>query len=310
VPGLIDHCLDSVLILRDHSHSPPDETGICAHCGQPLPTGHGHVHGYGDKRANWTGLAVTVLLHLLLLLAFLLRSQVEKHAPPPSGGEIAYIAPLEGKPKRKEMAKAEPKKVKQSKPEVVKIERLPDTITLPHEKPVERVEPEPPKIVKVDPAEDMTAAIEARRRARGQASSEQPGEESEKDRGNRLAMANIAAANGKSQGDDSNDSGGVFSITDKTFNSAQVKFKGWNPGFKRRWLTQARVDLGTERDIETAVVKKMIELIRKEKTGEFDWDSHRLQRIVKMSARIEDTAELEAFLFKEMFPGYQPPRGR
>jgi hypothetical protein len=299
------------LILRDHSHNPPDDTGICSHCGQPLPSGHRHVHTYGDKRVGWPGLVVTLLLHVLLLLAFLLRSNVEKHAAPPAGGEIAYIAPLEGKPKRKEMAKSNPKPVKQRKIDVVKIERLPNTITLPHEKPAEPVAaPEPPKIVKVDPAEDMTASIEARRRARGQDTSEQPGEESEKDRGTRLALANIAAANGKSQGNDSNDSGGVFSVTDKTFNSAQVKFKGWNPSFKRRWLTQARVELGLERDIETAVVKKMIELIRKEKTGDFEWDSHRLQRVVKMSARVEDTAELEAFLFKEMFPGYQPPRGR
>jgi hypothetical protein len=45
----------------------------------------------------------------------------------------------------------------------------------------------------------------------------------------------------------------------------------------------------------------MIELIRKEKTGDFEWDSHRLGRVVKMSARAEDTAELQAFLMKEMF---------
>ena len=55
---------------------------------------------------------------------------------------------------------------------------------------------------------------------------------------------------------------------------------------------------------------KMIELIRKEKTGDFDWDSHRLQRVVKMSARPQDEAELTAFLYKEMFPGYRPPAGR
>ena len=53
------------------------------------------------------------------------------------------------------------------------------------------------------------------------------------------------------------------------------------------------------------LVKKMIELIRKEKTGDFEWDSHRLQRVVTMSARPADTAVLEAFLFKEMFPEYR-----
>jgi hypothetical protein len=154
------------------------------------------------------------------------------------------------------------------------------------------------------------AAVEARRRARGPSTNEQPAEESENDRANRIARANIAAANGRSTGSDKNDTGGVFEVTNKSFASADVKFRGWNPSFKRRWLQQVRVELGTERDIETAIVKKMIEIIRKEKTGDFDWDSHRLQRVVTLSARPADQAELEAFLFKEMFPRYRPPAGR
>ncbi|MES2015153.1 MAG: hypothetical protein V4484_01555 [Pseudomonadota bacterium] len=297
------------MILRDHSHISPDDIAICAHCGQPLPLGHGHVHDYGDKRVSSVGLGVTVALHLLLLLAFWFRSQLVVKLGPPPGGSIAYIAPLEGKPKKKEAARTEPKVAKHSKPVVMKIARLPNTITLPNEKRVEvaEVPPEPPKMTKVDPDQDMTAAIEARRRARGAAPSDQQGEESDKDRGTRLALANIAAANGKAQG---NDTGGVFDIADKTFNSAQLKFKGWKPSFNRRWLTQVHVELGTERDIETAIVKKMVELIRKEKQGDFDWESHRLQRVVKMSARVEDSAELEAFLLKEMFPAYTVPRTR
>ena len=87
-----------------------------------------------------------------------------------------------------------------------------------------------------------------------------------------------------------------------------MKFRGWNPNFKRRWLQQVTVEQGTEPDIETAIVNKMIELIRKEKTGDFEWDSHRLQRVVTMSARPKDTAELQAFLFKEMFPEYKQRR--
>ena len=111
-------------------------------------------------------------------------------------------------------------------------------------------------------------------------------------------------------GDDRNETGGVFSISNQTFHSAELKFRGWNPNFKRRWLQQLTVEQGTEPDIETAVIKKMIELIRKEKTGDFEWDSHRLQRVVTMSARPQDTAELQAFLFKEMFPEYKRGPGR
>ena len=54
----------------------------------------------------------------------------------------------------------------------------------------------------------------------------------------------------------------------------------------------------------------MIELIRKEKTGDFEWDSHRLGKVITMSARVKDTAELQAFLMKEMFPEYRPPAQR
>ena len=296
--------------MRDHSHHSPEDASVCTQCGHTLATAE---PSYGKERVNPAGLVVTVLLHVLLLALYLFRPQEEKKAPPPSGTDITYIKELPGKPQQKDMPKevVKPvkKPVKQRKPEVVMIERLKDTITLPDEKPVKVPEPEPPKPEKIDPAEDMSARIAARQKARGQDTSQQQGE-SEADRGNRIARENIASANGASRGDDRNETGGVFTIANKTFSSARVKFRGWNPNFKRRWLQEVEVELGTERDIETAIVKKMIELIRKEKTGDFDWESHRLQRVVKMSARIEDTAALEAFLFKEMFPGYKEPRGR
>jgi len=195
-----------------------------------------------------------------------------------------------------------------TKPSVPKIERLPNTITLPTEKPVEK----PPEIAKptptpVTPDMDMSAMIAQRQKARGQSQSDQPAEESENDRANRIIKQNIAAANGRSQGNDQNDTGGVFEVK-KTSLTATVKFRGWNPSFKRRWLQEVNVELGGEKDIETAIIKKMIEIIRKEKKGDFEWDSHRLQRVVKLSARVEDTAELSDFLYKEMFP--ESGRGR
>jgi type IV secretory pathway VirB10-like protein len=278
--------------------------GICATCGQTLPA---QVISYGKRGASRTGLAVTILLHLLLIGIYLLQPNREKHAAPPSGGTMVYVAPLPpGKPKPKPQQQQAPKKKPKTPSPPLQVKRLPNTITLPNEKPVEVVQAEPKPVT--PPAEpDMLAYIEARRKARGAASpSDQPAEESEDARANRVAMANIAAANGRSRGDDRNETGGVFSISNKTFHSAELKFRGWNPNFKRRWLQQLTVEQGAEIDLETAIVKKMIELIRKEKTGDFEWDSHRLQRVVKMSARPQDNAELQAFLFKEMFPEYRP----
>jgi type IV secretory pathway VirB10-like protein len=288
---------------------PSDDSAICQYCGQPLPA---RVPSYGDQRSNRVGIIVTVLLHLLIVAIYLLQPhERDKHARPPSRETTVYLAPLPGKPKPREQQPQQAQKPKQAPRKVTKsppvmVQRLPNTITLPHEKPAPVVQAEP-KPAPPPPEMDISQYIEARRRARGAPSPSEPAEESESARGNRIALANIAAANGRSKGDDRNETGGVFSISNKTFRSADLKFRGWNPNFKRRWLQQIQVEQGTEVDIETAIVKKMIELIRKEKTGDFEWDSHRLQRVVTMSARVQDTAELQAFLFKEMFPEYKQP---
>ena len=297
--------------MRDHSHHAVDDSDICSHCGQPMPGTR--EPSYGERKPNRTSLIVTVLLHLLLVAVYLMQPKTEKRAKPPDGAAMVYISPLPiGKPKPQRQAQA-PKKsvVKPTKPQRVEIKRLPNTITIPKEKPVEVVEQtEPKKVEKPAPPEmDMAAAIEARRAQRGAPTpTDSPAAESDDARANRIAMANIAAANGRSRGDDKNETGGVFSVSNKTFHSADLKFRGWNPNFKRRWLTSVTVEQGTEKDLETAIVNKMIELIRKEKTGDFEWDSHRLQRVVTMSARPADTAALQAFLFKEMFPEYKAGR--
>jgi hypothetical protein len=291
--------------LRDHSHFFADNSNVCAHCGQPLPAPQPH---YGEQRINRTGLTIAVLLHLLLVALFLFHPQTTQKQARPSGGAIVWVAPEAGKPKPQEQApKKSVKTPKKPAPERMKVQRLPDTITLPDEKPVEVAKAEP-KRETPPPEMDMSAYIEARRKQRGaQSPSDSTAQESDDARGLRNAMNNIASVNGRGR-DDRNESGGVFSISSKSFSSAELKFRGWNPNFKRRWLTQVTVELGSEQDIETAIVKKMIELIRKEKTGDFEWDSHRLSRVVTMSARPQDTATLQAFLYKEMFPEYRPPR--
>ena len=285
---------------------------MCAHCGQALPV---YVSSYGKRGPSRMGLAITLLLHLLLVAIYLLQPNPERHAPAPAGATMVYITPLppgEPKPKQQPQQQA-PKQAPKTAPKTppVQVKRLPNTITLPNEKSVEKpvkvVEAEAKPVTTPPPPEmDMQAYIDARRKARGATQpSEAVAEESENARANRIAMANIASANGRSRGDDRNETGGVFTLSHQTFNSAELKFRGWNPNFKRRWLQQLTVERGSEADIETAIVKKMIELIRKEKSGDFEWDSHRLQRVVKMSARVQDTAELQAFLFKEMFPQYR-----
>jgi len=292
--------------LRDHFLHLAEGSEVCPHCGQPLPKA---VAPYGERRTSRVGLAATVGLHLLLLAIYLLRPENDEKRAKPSApqSETVWVAPQPSKPQRREQAPKPVLKPSRTKPhpERVQIQRLPNTITVPNEKPVEVAKAEPKR---APPQEvDMQAYIEARRRQRGVPdASDQPAEESEQARGMRNALANIAAINGRGN-DNRNDTGGVFSISNRTFHSMDLKFRGWNPSFKRRWLTQLTVEQGNERDVESAVVKKMIELIRREKTGDFEWESHRLGRVVTMSARLQDTEQLTAFLFKEMFPDYKPP---
>jgi hypothetical protein len=58
------------------------------------------------------------------------------------------------------------------------------------------------------------------------------------------------------------------------------------------------------------MVRRMIELIRTHYTGDFHWESHRLQRTVVLSARTEDSAELEDFLMREFFGTPRPRTAR
>ena len=297
------------MILRDHSHSLTDDTGVCATCGQPVPAEHHCAPGYGERRVNPGGLAVTVLLHLLLLAVFLLRPQAVKKPAPPASVSITYINAVPPKPKA--AAKAKPTPVKSKAPERIEMARLPNTITLPRQQPVTPVppvEPEPPKVIpKLDPAEDMAARIEARRRERGQ--SDQPAEESEAERGNRIARANIASANGAKGGTGQTES--MFEVTGTSFAMRDVKFDTEFMKSGRHRLRQVRVELETETDIETAVVKKMIEIIRTQTTSYFTWTNDKgtdRERKLILSARPEDTAELTAFLMKQYFPAYRPPR--
>jgi len=272
---------------------------------------------YGERDGNRRyGLMAAIALHLLLVAVWYFQPKIKvQHAAAKAGEAIVWLPPITpDKTTSKPKADPAPKAAKPAAPSkptpqpVTQVKRLPDTITLPKEKPVENTPPPPPKeVTKVDPEiTDMQAYIDAKRKARGASQSDQA-EESQSAKGMRNALANIGAINGRS-GQDPNETGGVFSVNNKTFNSADVKFRGWNPNFKRRWLTAVTVERGSDPDIETAIVKKMIELIRKEKTGDFEWDSHRLNRVVTLSARPQDTQELMDFLFKEMFPEYKPPR--
>jgi outer membrane biosynthesis protein TonB len=95
--------------------------------------------------------------------------------------------------------------------------------------------------------------------------------------------------------------GGIFQILHMGTRTGEFAFNGWRPDSQRQWREVIEVDAGQGGDLQLAMVRRMIELIRTHYTGDFNWESHRLQRVVVLSARKEDQGELEDFLMREFF---------
>jgi type IV secretory pathway VirB10-like protein len=299
--------------LHHDSHILSAHSEYCETCGQRLPSAQdGFATWERKSKNNRIGIGISIALHLLGVLYYLFApSPKPTHSAPPKGGQMVYIAPLPEKQVRsKPITKTKPEPVKTASkppPPPRKQSAVKDTPAAPKPK-LETYVPPVQATMTPPPEADMSEMIAKRRAARESLNPPAPPSppvESEADRAKRIAMANIARANGAGQtsGADRDDTGGVFQV-DKSLRSAEVKFRGWNTNFKRNWLQQIHVEQGAEQDIETAVVKEMIKIIRKEKQGDFQWESRRLGKVVNLSARKEDERELMAFLMKEMFPEY------
>jgi hypothetical protein len=95
--------------------------------------------------------------------------------------------------------------------------------------------------------------------------------------------------------------GGIFEILYKGTSTAQFAFNGWRPDTHRQWREVIEVNAPAGGDIDRAIVRSMITLIRSHYEGDFRWESRRLGRVVVLSARIEDNGFLEEFLMREFF---------
>ena len=153
------------------------------------------------------------------------------------------------------------------------------------------------------PPVDMAALIEARRAqrraaeaaaARGAPSSDGR-EPSKEDPGAASLARNLQSLSGREG------VGGVFQVLRRGTRTGEFAFNGWRPDSQRKWREVIEVDAGQGGNVELAMVKRMIELIRTHYTGDFAWDSFRLGRVVTLSARAEDQGGLEDFMMREFF---------
>jgi len=256
------------------------------------------------RQRTLTGVLVTLLLHALLL--FLIMHLDPRIVIKPQGNEgaISYIDM--SSPKKTTVARVEAPK--HTEPAASPSQRQQVNHSRPTPRPVpptpppvedktaihaETPPPSPP--VAVPEATDMAsyvAAMKARRQA-----AEQVGrnpEDGPQPSADDVRMANIRRnlQPGTS---------GIFQIVNMSMHSAQFTFRGWTTSRNNSHLELIEVEAGPNEDIQRAIVKKMIALIRRYYKGDFDFESQRLGRVVSLSARIEDTAGLEDFLMREFF---------
>lgn len=264
------------------------------------------------KRAA-IGLALSLLLHALLIFRFatqpppptdinepgpkgnmpltvrllpMSRPSSQSAATPPAPAQRPVLAPpptAKQRPRQKQKPTVAQKKQSAPKTALDK--------SLPQEKTASKKLPPNADI------SDMLAAARERRRAAGiedpnESDSRQPQDDSAIARANVQQMLQM-------QSHGQQESGGVFQITYKGVRTAEFIFRGWN--VRRRTDTRQliQVDAGLNGDVDTAIVRRMIELIRQSERGDFHWESRRLGRVVVLSARPQDSAELEDFLKKE-----------
>ena len=225
--------------------------------------------------------------------------------PPPSPQPAPSIST---RPERPKPSRTRPAQPRTPPPVIAQDRRAPVTVeTQPPERPrlpappVESARPAAP------PAEDLTAYIEARRRARGETprppvtSPDQTTEASEIARRDRIVASNLGLDRTPTFGRDPTNAGGLFQITELRYDDAQFYFFGFDRDIRRNAKQLVEVRRGNNRDIRIAVVRRMIEIIRENTSGDFTWISQRLGRQVTLSARPADNADLEEFIMRDVF---------
>jgi hypothetical protein len=101
---------------------------------------------------------------------------------------------------------------------------------------------------------------------------------------------------------------GIFQIVHIGPRFAQFSFRSWTTGTAPTRRVLIEVEAGSDGDVERAIIRRMIELIREYHQGDFNWESHRLNRVIVLSARVQDNEGLEEFLMREFFSSrYTPP---
>lgn len=258
------------------------------------------------------GIVLSVLIHLIVLFGFVkhiddkretsanaVKSPIEVTllAPPKPtvtppktvAAPAAKAAPPVEKPKTKPAPAPTPKKSAPAVKSTTKSSalKIPSTIPMPNQSQDTSND--------MDMSQMLNQARERRQQAAAESAQSQPSAPSAND----IAKANIDFEMNRNK-DGKN---GIFAIINKGPRIATYAFFGWDKDRRDARRQIITVDAGLNGDVDLAIINSMITLIRKYYTGNFNWDSQRLGRVIVLSARPQDTKELQTFLRQEMFSG-------
>jgi hypothetical protein len=281
-------------------------------------------HNRAPSPAIWVALFVSMLLHALMIWGWLPRQhqwspenarpqstssrlqvqlapQAASSPPPPPAA--APAPPVRAQPPARKQAPP-PMTAPRSpaRPPALALNRLPEREPTPPVPPPAESRPAP------QAAGDLSSYIAARQRARGEAAPYDPTvpappAEKPRDPRDQIVASNLGLDRTPTFGDSAKAGGGIFQIRRMGYDDAEFLFFGWNKDIRRNSAQVIEVRKGGNSNMQIAVVRRMIEIIREntDTDGDFLWISHRLDRELTLSARPEDTAGLEDFLMQEFF---------
>lgn len=274
----------------------------------------------------WWPLPLAALIWLLLIWIvgfYLALPEVETETPPPIAASFIDMDESEeattSMPVTPPSAPTPPQPEKPKVTEAKPAPKLPPPpaktpATRPQTKPKAAEQPSKPKapipvqeVAKTKSREESAEApqdlsdfinqAKARRRAEGlfDDSEAMPSNAAKQPTADEIRMANIRR-NLQNPG-----TSGIFQILRIGPRTAEFSFRAWTTGQSNPRLQTIQVTAGPDGSIERAIIRRMIDLIREYYKEDFNWESHRLHRVVVLSAREKDTAGLEDFLMREFF---------
>lgn len=271
----------------------------------------------------WWPLPLAALVWVLIIWGlgfFLSMPEVEIDTPPPIAASFIDLSEDENATSSMPASAPNPPPPEPEKPKIEEPKPAPKSPPLPAqarpqtkpkaaEKPVKPKAPIPAKEVAktkappqppADAPSDLSEYInqsKARRRAEGlfDTPDSAPAATAKQLSADEIRMANIRR-NLQNPG-----TSGIFQIIRIGPRTAEFSFRAWTTGQSNPRLQTVHVEAGPNGNVELAIIRRMIQLIREHYKEDFNWESHRLHRVVVLSAREKDTAGLEEFLMREFF---------